>query len=245
MKYLRCIKSNRVSQDFGANIACIYPETNKVTTKTAGVCPIGSLELYPYLGLKSHNGFDRIAWHREPVYFPVEFNGWVKTEVDSAGGVGVDVVSNEPILKCIEPECYQVHYIKWRAWHHWEIAGVHDKQQIKMGHLLAFANSSGLSSGTHVHESPKWCNKDGVGIHENNGWYGAFDPRKHPDIEMVDKFVIDYLILQNIEAQIKTAQLTFLQVISKYVFILREQIRGLGDADFPEKVGAFLKRLQK
>src|SRR3990167_2072181 len=231
MVHARCIKTNKVSQRFGESIACVYPD-NRVVGKVAGVCPLGSVDLYKSVGLLAHNGTDRAAWFKETVYHTVGFDGWVKTEVDSAGGIGIDIVSNEPLLKCTEPNCFETHYIKYRAWHHWEIPdGVYDGKQVKMGAFIAIADSTGLSGGHHVHDSLKWCDKNGVGLHKDNGYYGAFDYTKHPGVEAVDEFVIDYLKkqaeIQNVEAQVIEAQLTLIQVLNKYIFLLQENITKL------------------
>lgn len=226
LKHLRCIKTNRLSQGFGESRACVYPESWKVISKINGVCPAGSVDLYNLLGLKAHNGYDRAAWFREPVYFSVNFDGWIKTEKDLNGGIGVDIVSKRPLLKCTEPNCNETHYIKQRLWHHWELPdSIWDGKEVKWGELVAYADSTGLSGGNHVHEGIKWCNEGGVGIHKNNGYYGAFDITKHPDVEVIDEFVLDYLRKQELEVEIREAQLTLIQILYKYIFILQEQIR--------------------
>ncbi|MCH7640973.1 hypothetical protein IID22_02100 [Patescibacteria group bacterium] len=230
--YCRPIKTNRISQNFGENRACVYPN-GRVVGKRGGLCPVGSKDLYKSVGMLGHNGVDRVAWFKEPVYFSYDFLGWIKTEVDQAGGVGIDIVSKERVLKCNEPNCDETHYVKQRMWHHWEIVdGVWDKKEVRWGTYVANADSTGLSSGHHIHESLKWCNKYGDGIHNgkngwlDNGYHGAFDPVKHPDIEIIDEFIIDYL-KKEVEVKITEVQLSLIQILTKFIFILQEQIRKL------------------
>ncbi|KKN05253.1 hypothetical protein LCGC14_1089240 [marine sediment metagenome] len=183
MRIFRPILSDKLNQVFGESKACI-DDRGKVTAKVNDKCISGSQSLYEKLGLKAHNGYDHRTWYGEPVYHSAEFNGWMKTEVDSAGGIGVDVVSNEPILKCTEPNCNEIHYIKIRYWHGKEVIGF-DRKEIREGDMIMLADNTGLSSGTHLHWSPKWCNKEGRGIHRNNGYYGAFDVTPYYDNEFV------------------------------------------------------------
>jgi hypothetical protein len=88
------------------------------------------------------------------------------------GGLGVDIISNEPIFEYEGKK----HYIKLRNWHCQEII-VHDGQQVKMGDPIALAGNTGASSGVHLHFGLKVCDKQGRNtIISGNGYYGAIDP---------------------------------------------------------------------
>lgn len=279
MRIYRCIQSNYLIQGFGENNACGKIISNgkiDVLGKTNGVCPSGYYSLYDrLLGMRGHNGLDFASFYKEPGYFDTEtdcqWNQYI--EIDSNGGLGIDVVSSVPVLPCTEgcPEG-TMHHIKRRYWHNisavingaeWSyeqcrafIGGQERrlaKENVRFGERIFLADSTGISSGNHVHDSTKWCNANGDGLHTNNGYNGAFDDGTF----RVNKFVLDVLVdrkmeeikkmeeqqnsyganrLKNeLEMEIFSRQLTLVQLIAKWVFILQGKIRQL-----KEKVGSIL-----
>jgi len=215
LKIYRPCKSDWLTQKFGVNKACAkkdkygnlaYP-VKVVGAYDNGLCPVGYGSLYRLLGMKGHNGYDLATWFQEPVYHCAEFDGWSRSEVDSAGGIGIDIVSNEPLLYC--DECKENHYVKMRYWHNDKIK-IADKTPIKVGDLIALSNSTGASSGNHIHLGLKWCDKNGNGIHGNNGYYGAIDPT--PYYENV--CIIDVL-------KVKEKALTVIELTRKVIFQVR------------------------
>lgn len=144
------------------------------------ICPVGYKKFYPLIGLKGHNGYDFVAYHGEPVYHSGNYDGWMRTEVDKDGGIGVRVISNDPL---IDGKHVQLLY-----WHLKSIVG-YDKKPVSCGDLIGYADSTGASSGDHVHWAPKLCNSKGVTLNADNGYAGAFDPRPY----FVNEFVIDVL----------------------------------------------------
>lgn len=187
MKLFRPVLTNILSQGFGQNKSCAKETTFPyvIKTKTEALCPPGYVDFYTTLGMVGHNGYDHVAWHGEPVYHCADFNGWMKSERDVSGGIGVDVVSKEPLLIC--DECGEKHYIKIRYWHGKQVIGW-DGKNINTGDCVMLADSTGASSGDHLHWSPKWCDQNGVGIHKDNGFYGAINPTAFYE----DTFVLDY-----------------------------------------------------
>lgn len=189
--FYRPLSSRYVSQRFGENLTCQNIETGKLLSGAyPNTCPAGSQKFYQAMGMKGHNGTDRPCWYKEPIYFSVletTCEWWAKNEVDIAGGIGVDIVSSEPFMQCTEPNCSETHYIKVRNWH-LERSNVYDGQKVVPGDIVGFGDSTGASSGNHLHFSPKWCDKDGYGIHEDNGYYGAFNETPYNrDIFIVDE----------------------------------------------------------
>ncbi len=180
----RPIQTDYITQGFGENKACIN-DNGKVLTKKE-ICPKDFYDFYLAMNMKGHNGIDLIAWHGEPVYHSADFSGWLHLESDMAGGLGADVVSYEPILWC--EECKENHYCKIRYWHNSDLVGF-EKADIKSGDLIAFAGSTGASSGVHVHHALKWCDKDGHAIHDDNGYMGAIDYTSFYE----NKFILDVL----------------------------------------------------
>src|SRR3990167_10118953 len=99
----------------------------------------------------------------------------MKTEHDLDGGVGVDCVSKEPIRECTEGcPAGTKHHIKARYWHLKRVTGF-DKREVVMGVQIGEGDSTGASSGNHVHYAMKWCNPNGSAIHNDNGYFGGFD----------------------------------------------------------------------
>lgn len=245
MKTFRPVKTNKQTQKFGDSLACIAVNEYglpirpfKVLPGTyPNMCPIGSTKFYPAIGLQGHNGDDFACWYREPVYHDSEFDGWVQTGVDQDGGVGVDIVSYEPLMDC--SECGQKHYVKRRYWHFYRVT-VHDGQRVRVGDQIGEGDSTGASSGNHVHAAWKWCNKDGSGIHEGNGYFGAFTCPG-----FMNEFVLDYIAriaewnaknavalkqyeeAEKIRSEIRTQQLTVLQLMTKLLFLISEEIKKL------------------
>ena len=166
----RPLVSNRLTQRFGANKACKY-SNGRIVAKSGNTCPAGSIDFYKSIGMKGHNGLDFGAWHGEEVFHAATYEGWMSIEKDHAGGIGVDVISNEPI----ELDDGSVSYIKTRYWHLKTPVG-HDGKQVKFGDTIGLADNTGSSSGDHLHFGVKKCDKDGRATEKGNGYNGAFDP---------------------------------------------------------------------
>jgi murein DD-endopeptidase MepM/ murein hydrolase activator NlpD len=151
--------------------------------------------------MAGHNGMDIPAILGEEVYHAATYDGWWHTEVDSAGGIGVDVVSNEPLFfpfpiptelinTAVPYTQYGVagftHHVKMRYWHLYAPVGF-NKKQVTCGTVVGQAGNTGASSGPHLHFAPKWCLPTGEGVASNNGYTGAFDPTPYYNHEVTAK----------------------------------------------------------
>jgi murein DD-endopeptidase MepM/ murein hydrolase activator NlpD len=123
------------------------------------------------MGMKGHTGIDMPSIHGETVVHAAMYDGWMKIEKDMQGGIGVDVISNEPVKLKDGTESY----IKMRYWHLKSPIGW-DKKPVKYGQPIGLADNTGASSGDHLHWAPKRCTKEGITLDNNNGYGGAFDP---------------------------------------------------------------------
>lgn len=188
LEIYRPLDTKKVSQGFGDNLACIDKLGKIFGIQKGKKCPGASF--YESIGMKGHNGVDNPITIGEAVYHAATFPGWLTIESDAAGGLGVDVVSNEPLFFAfpIPPELFNTavpheqggkqgftHYVKLRYWHLHAPVG-HNKKAITCGMIIGQAGNTGASSGPHLHWSPKWCLQDGRGVANNNGFSGAFDP---------------------------------------------------------------------
>lgn len=175
----RPIRTNLVTQRFGESAACAKVRANgqpyspyQIKSKVGGVCPVGYKEFYPMLGLKGHNGVDMGSWNGEPLYFPVDGNyeWYAKTEVDQDGGIGVDVYSKTPV----DFGNGRVMWVKFRFWHLKKV-NVYDGQPVRFGQLIGWCDSTGASSGPHLHWAEKEVDEQKNTLNTNNGFAGAID----------------------------------------------------------------------
>jgi murein DD-endopeptidase MepM/ murein hydrolase activator NlpD len=198
LRIFRPMISKNITQKFAENKACVDGYGRIYGVKAGQKCP---MSYYESIGMKGHSGIDIPAILGEEVYHAGTYNGWWHTEVDSAGGIGVDVVSNEPLffpfpiptelINTAVP--YEqdgvngfIHYVKMRYWHLYAPVGF-EKKQVTCGTVVGQAGNTGASSGTHLHFAPKWCLKDGRGVASNNGYTGAFDPAPYYDHSVTAK----------------------------------------------------------
>lgn len=242
MKIYRPIKTNWITQVFGENKPCVQIGADgKATTPFViknfpnDICPVGYKKFYPEIGMKGHNGIDMASYYGESVYFNVEENvEWeASTEIDRDGGIGVNVRSKQPIALASLPKemigsmnLAQRQYDKldgkvYLFFRYWHLKGVnvYDKQPVKLGQVIGWTDSTGASSGNHLHFGAKvsdetsWFTLDG-----DNGYTGAFDPM--PWYE--NKFVLD--AEENNNGNIQELQLTVIQLANKAIYLLKQLI---------------------
>ena len=233
MKIYRGVRSNVLTQPFGVNRAFVKLGTNGIPIRPFivsgslnGKCPEGYIPFYKALKMKGHNGIDFATWRSEPVYHCADFDGWIRTEIDGDGGIGIDIISLEPLLVC--KETGKKEYIKMRYWHglknQWHGQDIPTFRHItlykdfvvKMGEIVALSNNSGASSGNHLHKGLKWCDKNGNGIQGGNGYRGAIDINDMFE----NKFVLDVV-------QVKTEALSVIQLARKVLFIAQQYIKDI------------------
>ena len=169
-------------QNFGDNDACSQISTlplakRKIVAKKDGICPVGYEELYPLLGMKGHTGIDMFGGRGYPVYYcgPTGFVEEVQTEVER--GLGVGIITNDKF----EMEGGEYH-AKTRYWHLMSY-NVVKGQTVQTGDFIGLANSTGLSSGDHLHFELKPNIKNSMGVWYNvfqdNGYYGSVNPEPY------------------------------------------------------------------
>lgn len=150
-----------------------YPVKPLITTQKFG--ETAYLAYYATNGIQfnGHNGMDMAAAHGTPVY--AAHDGIAYPEVDEKQGHGVVVISNEKF----DYKDGQA-YFKSIYWHFIDNIPVKFGQEVKAGDLLGYADSTGLSTGDHLHFGLKPMSEktylEGFNIEANNGYYGAIDP---------------------------------------------------------------------
>jgi hypothetical protein len=209
IKIYRPVLTNRRSQAFGEARACAYAPGGrvqrpfKIRDKTGKTCPVGYVDFYKsVLGQSGHNGEDWSTWYKEPVYFPVDAGGettWVgTTEIDGDGGIGCNVYSKRPItFDTLPPKTGPEARALWkinggklrvmfRFWHGQRNVDILD---VKFGSHIQYADSTGASSGNHLHFAMKFVDAKGRTLDKGNGYTGAVDH----SVFMENKFVLHEL----------------------------------------------------
>lgn len=216
----RPVETNILGQRFGENKACIpvdkngniiYPITG-VISKTGATCPVDFVDFYVAMNMKGHNGWDNGAYHGEPIFFSAVVPGvewYCKSERDSSGGIGVDIISKTPVQLRDGSNAI----IKFRFWHLKDVTHS-DGTTITPGMLIGWADNTGASSGDHLHWSMKLCTKDGAPLNAGNGYYGAVDFEPY----YINSFILDVMGFQRPEP-------TIWQLIHKTLFAIRAQWR--------------------
>ena len=148
---------------------------------------------YQKFGLAGHNGIDCRALHGDPVYASHE--GIANYEVDKSGGHGVDLVSTEE-YKMGE---HGVAYARTRYWHLVDpkkepklASPIYGKKNVKVkgGDLIGYADSTGFSTGDHLHFGLKPTDKKGNPLFFSNGFKGAVDPQ--PFLNKIPNTTVSY-----------------------------------------------------
>lgn len=225
----RGTRLNYKSQSFGDNFACARVDKwgqmiRPAQIKGKGfspVCEVGYKDFYRLIGMKGHNGNDWTLPMKTPIYHYWNFTGWMRHDDDFDGGLGADIVSQEELLTCNEGcPVGTKHYVKSRNWH-LHSRSVPEKTVVQFGDLTCLSGNSGASSGPHLHESLKWCDKAGSGLHTDNGYYGAIDIAKHPEIQVKENIcVIDYEDIVEINQ-------TLIETLKVLIFVMGRYINSL------------------
>ncbi len=216
VKIYRPIKTDWRFQDFGQNLACIKLGADDkpirpykvITGAYPGTCPVGTIKFYTHIGLKGHNGWDNGLYQGEPIYFPVISDTptrWqVLNEVDSDGALVVNVYALDPIpfdmIPVHEPGAFKMiqkqyeelggklypmfkfgHCLEFKRKNH---------EIIQSGDVIALGDSTGASSGNHLHWSMKVHNGSGFSIDSDNGYTGAFDHMPYYE----NKFILEQIM---------------------------------------------------
>ncbi len=131
--------------------------------------------LYKKLEMLGHNGIDWICPDKASVY--ATHDGIITyAGVDSSGGWGVVVKTNEPFWYQGKEVFFKTIY-----WHLTQNIPIKVGQKVETGDLIGYADNSGMSTATHLHFGLKpiaqgenewtWYN-----LEQSNGYFGAIPP---------------------------------------------------------------------
>ena len=175
-----------VNQSFGEDRVCVSNADNKtvINKESSATCPAGYRSLYTQT--KGHNGLDLRAVRWQPVYASHDgVVAEVQTEIER--GLGIGIVSNE---ERYFDETGTEEFYKSRYWHFIAL-DVHLGDKIKTGDFIGYADSTGYSTGDHLHFELKPVTitdvVDGMPVYhntlQNNGFLGAVNPLPYMEME--------------------------------------------------------------
>lgn len=176
--------------------------------------------VYTAEGMMGHNGIDFKAFHGQPVY--ATHDGQATFQIDAGGGHGVVLITNEQF----DYNGGQA-YFKTIYWH--MVDGLKEPKfqspiadktgfvPIKIGDLLGYADSTGVSSGSHLHFGLKpvipgenlgnWDN-----VSQTNGYFGAIDPMPY------------FFDIEALQDQLTATQLKLIDVLKVFAEYLRRKL---------------------
>jgi len=169
------LKPYYLNQAFGEDNICV--KNKEVVGKVDGVCPIGFVSLYTSVGLLAHNGEDLMASDGQKIY-PSQDGTVVEIQTEPERGLGIGVITTEKY----DLGEYGEHYVKIRYWH---LKGSNCKlgDKVTVGQVIGYADSTGYSSGVHLHieGKPIEYNPNGTyyNVFQDNGMFGAIDPQPY------------------------------------------------------------------
>lgn len=186
-----------------------YPFDSPLASQGFGANP----QMYAdpkYGGIKGHNGIDFYAGHGNPVY--ATHDGLAHFEIDPNSGHGVVILSNNEFE--YKGGTAQFKSIYWHLCDGLKepkymspLEGM-PPRQVKNGELIGYADSTGASTGDHLHFGLKPV-KNGINIEQDNGYLGAIDPAPYFDGSSPAK-------IHNLEDQVSS--------LSKIIALLRKKL---------------------
>lgn len=117
-------------------------------------------EVYAQFGLKGHNGTDFVVKTGSPVYASCDGSLLLRKDLDAQGqyqGFGNYATITNP-----DGSTYYAHLEKFES----------GNREVKAGDKIGYADSTGFSTGSHVHFGFRPINAD-----MNNGYQGTVDPQ--------------------------------------------------------------------
>lgn len=209
MKIYQPLHITYLSQGFYEDNACVN-SSGRVVGKRGTKCPAGYSSLYKRVGKKSHGAYDLGAYFKQPTYFNVEAEDedgapmtWsvYKRYDNEWTGRGLKIMSDKPCkfhigyLKEVGKEAEDLWakqggkiHTKFTFWHaHRNDIDDRVGSPVEFGERIQLANSTGASSGHHLHFSMSLCDENGRTLDKDNGWLGNVEFTKLYDRTPITK----------------------------------------------------------
>lgn len=211
-----------------AKLSLYYPVKPKFVNQGFGVTD--NTEYYQSNGINiiGHNGIDFQAKHGQPVY--ATHDGISYTEVDENQGHGVVLITNQKFDYLDGQAFYKTIYWHLVAETQPNVWG----KQIKAGDLIGYADSTGLSTGDHLHFGLKpvannepdftWIN-----IAQDNGYMGAINPNPYFNGLFAEDILHPHTFNTNLHFGMDNQE----------VILLQAALRKLGYFTYPSNTGFY------
>lgn len=161
------------TQGFGENRACIDIKTGTKTITCDGLHPPAGYRSV-YGSMKGHNGMDFKTYRGQPIYAAQDGIVTEYVAEDKRGlGLGIQTERKHWCEATKKDE-----YFKIRYWHNL-VNLVKKGDKVTIGQVIALSDSTGYSSGDHLHFEIKPVTKRGRNILQDNGFYGAVNPEPY------------------------------------------------------------------
>lgn len=134
------------------------------------------------INITGHNGLDLLAFHGQPVH--ATHDGYARYFIDGKGGHGVEIRSHRSATMFGKPTFYKTVYMHFcdpekEPQYKSPIPYDGAEHAVKTGDIIGHADSTGLSTGDHLHFGLKPIEKVGgkwVNSRQGNGYLGSVDP---------------------------------------------------------------------
>lgn len=149
------VKPFKISQHFADNFPCVKDfgkTTQLVIDGDAGTCPVGYDKLYSHWGMKGHNGTD-LAAGEQPVYAACA-GTVVEQQTVPARGLGLGILTDTEV----DMDC-GTYFAKVRYWH-LKSFNVKVGDHVEAGQQIGISDTTGYSSGNHLHFELQPMEKD-------------------------------------------------------------------------------------
>lgn len=154
------VRPYHVNQHFGDNLPCVkdfgLPTQSVVTGDDNLTCPLGYDKLYQHWNMGGHNGTDLQA-EEQNVYAAMD-GIVVEKQTVPARGLGVGILTNEQY----DLGAMGTHYLKIRYWH-LKSFNCEVGDRITVGDVIGVSDTTGYSSGNHLHFEGQPMDKDAGG----------------------------------------------------------------------------------
>lgn len=154
------VRPFKINQNFGDNLPCVknFGDPNQIIVSGPDnkTCPPGFEKLYQNFDMSGHNGTDIMAGVQN--VFSACDGVVVEKQTVPARGLGLGILTNTPVLL----KDGSTHFIKVRYWH-LKSFNVEVGDKVKLGQIIGISNSTGFSSGNHLHFEGQPMDKDSGG----------------------------------------------------------------------------------
>jgi len=180
----------QITQNFGEDKCCVDKATftKYIYKETSQTCPVGFKSVYSMM--KGHNGLDLVAKRWQPCY-AMQDGEVVEVSTEEARGLGVTILTND---KYYCEESKTTTQFVYKCWH-FIANNVHVGDKVEVGSLLGYCDSTGYSTGDHLHielkpvtVSFKKGKRQITNILQDNGYFGAVNPITY----MENTFALDF-----------------------------------------------------